>query len=60
MVERSTWAWRESTLPPWKDKRTEVMVITAFLDCAKAPKKYEERSEWPILLQNYIHRVELF
>jgi hypothetical protein len=35
-------------------------VIAAFLDCAKAPKEYEEWSEWPVLLQNYMHRVELF
>jgi hypothetical protein len=41
--------------------RTEVIKVTAaFLDSAKAPKKYEERSEWPVLLQNYMHRVELF
>ena len=44
-----------------KDKRTEVMkVIVAFLDCAKAPKKYEEGNDWLVLLQNYMHRVGLF
>jgi len=35
-------------------------VVAASLDCAKAPKKYEKWGEWAVLLQNYMHSVELF